>query len=206
MDPMDIGKATEDMGNETNIDQWLDAALRGYSQANPRGGLESRVLASLDAERNRRAFRLRWWWMIGVGAAAAAVVAVVWVGDSGRDRTPATHVASSATVHRETAEAAKPRFDATAVQAASNSALNNRPQPRRHEQHETGTLRQAEFPSARPLDEQERMLLSYVTRDPETAALVAEARAEARRQDLEDEAKAMGRKASGTDAEQTANE
>ncbi|MGB7331500.1 MAG: hypothetical protein WBD25_08940, partial [Terriglobales bacterium] len=47
-----------------------------------------------------------------------------------------------------------------------------------------------QFPSPQPLSEQERMLASYVAKYPETAALVAQARAEALQKEMEEEADA----------------
>jgi hypothetical protein len=44
-----------------------------------------------------------------------------------------------------------------------------------------------QFPSPRPLSEQEKILESYVTKYPKHAALIAQARAEALRQDLAEE-------------------
>ncbi len=47
---------------EPDIDQWLDAALSQYAKAEPRAGLEGRVLATLQAERNRVGLKRNWWW------------------------------------------------------------------------------------------------------------------------------------------------
>jgi hypothetical protein len=52
----------------------------------------------------------------------------------------------------------------------------------------------AQFPSPQPLSEQEQILASYVARYPDSAALVAEARAAALQQDLEEEAAAAAAK------------
>jgi hypothetical protein len=51
-------------------EQWLDDALAHYSAAEPRAGLESRILANLEAhvwQRRRR-------WVLAVAASAAVVV------------------------------------------------------------------------------------------------------------------------------------
>jgi hypothetical protein len=50
------------------------------------------------------------------------------------------------------------------------------------------TPKLAQFPSPRPLSEQEKILMSYVAQYPQTAALVAQDRAEALERDLEEEA------------------
>jgi len=56
------------------IDAWLDDALARYSGAEPRAGIENRVLAALRAEeRNPRRRR----WMVWVPAAAATAATVI---------------------------------------------------------------------------------------------------------------------------------
>jgi hypothetical protein len=45
-----------------------------------------------------------------------------------------------------------------------------------------------QFPSPRPLSEQEQILVNYVAKYPETAALIAQARTEEREKEREEEA------------------
>ena len=56
---------------KANLDRWLDAALRDRANAEPRMGLEARVLARLGSEQPRRTFS----WM-PLFAAAAVLVAI----------------------------------------------------------------------------------------------------------------------------------
>src|SRR5215467_4627541 len=60
------------IGNrKPEIDQWLDDALAQYGKVEPRTGLESRVLARVQAERESRGrIRLSWF---AIPAAAFAV-------------------------------------------------------------------------------------------------------------------------------------
>ena len=52
------------------LDQWLDSALQQYRSAEPRAGLEGRILANMAAEKQPFALRLRW----GFAVATAAVI------------------------------------------------------------------------------------------------------------------------------------
>ena len=51
-------------------EQWLDDALAHYSAAEPRAGLETRILANLEAHVSQRRRR----WILAVAASAAVVV------------------------------------------------------------------------------------------------------------------------------------
>ena len=86
------------------IDQWLESGLRQYTNIEPRTGLESRVLAKLQAEHNQIASGHRWWWAIGTATALAAIVAAVWLGESSRESHP-PGMAETSTTHREEAHA-----------------------------------------------------------------------------------------------------
>ncbi len=85
---------------EHDVEQWLDSALSQYGNAEPRTGLESRVLANLRAERNRNASRWRWCWAAGTAAALALILVGLWVGESGRERSRTITVTASTTRQR----------------------------------------------------------------------------------------------------------
>jgi len=169
---------------ERDGNQWLESALRQYGKAEPRAGLESRLLANLLTERNRIASRRRWWWALGTATALAAVVAAVWVGESGRERNPESAAGTSTTIHREPGLAPHAAHPAREV---ARRRPANRPL---RDLSVSKTPKLAQFPSPQPLSEQEQILVSYVAKYPESAALVAEARAEALRRDREEEADA----------------
>jgi hypothetical protein len=187
MDPME---------RERDVERWLDSALIQFGKAEPRAGLESRVFANLQAERNRLASRRRWWWAVGAATALAAVVLAVWVGESARERNPGS-TAGNSTRHREEVrrsmrprpapQAAAPQVAAIQVTRPAREVAQRRP-ANRPIRPVAGTPKLAQFPSPQPLSEQERILASYVAQYPETAALVAQARAEALQRDREEEA------------------
>src|ERR1700730_19014571 len=58
------------------LDRELDAALAQYGAAEPRAGLEQRVLTNLQAERENIASRTWWRWPVTVALAAAVTIAV----------------------------------------------------------------------------------------------------------------------------------
>jgi hypothetical protein len=176
---------------ERDGNQWLESALRQYGKAEPRAGLESRLLANLLAERNRIASRRRWWWALGTATALAAVVAAVWVGESGRERNPGSAAGTSTTIHREEARGSiQPGLAPHAAHPAREVARRRPANRPLRDLSVSKTPKLAQFPSPQPLSEQEQILVSYVAKYPESAALVAQARAEALRRDREEEADA----------------
>jgi hypothetical protein len=81
---------------EHEIDVWLDQALARYNAAEPRAGLEKRVLESLRAEKRGLSGRWRKAWVPALATAAAAIVVVVVVvrsHDSSSGRAVAPEVA-----------------------------------------------------------------------------------------------------------------
>ena len=158
--------ADQEKDKQMQIDEMLDSLLANYSSAEPRPGMETRILANLrDAEKKAPQ---GWWnfkWLWAGLVTAAIVIAVVLIGGQNRT-TPAANVIvktsqpapqpqtqplapvnpqATARVHRR-----KPATVPTAPQNAT-LALNHRP---------------AVFPTPTPLSEQERPLLQYCSRTP----------------------------------------
>ncbi|MGO9346956.1 MAG: hypothetical protein ACLPZJ_11305 [Terriglobales bacterium] len=94
MDPMNVNE-------EREVDRWLESALSQYGKAEPRTGLESRVLASLQAERKRIASQGRWWWAAGTVTALAVILVAAWIGESDRERKPVNTAGTSTTPTEE---------------------------------------------------------------------------------------------------------
>lgn len=70
----------ENNERDRKLDQWLDEALSQYGAAEPRLGLEHRVLAHVRAEEQAREGRRSWWrWMPAFAAIAAVLVVMVAV-------------------------------------------------------------------------------------------------------------------------------
>ncbi|HLW85782.1 MAG TPA: hypothetical protein VKR60_11255 [Candidatus Sulfotelmatobacter sp.] len=171
------------------LDRELDAALAKYAAVEPRAGLEARVLANLQAERELSSAHAAWGWpQVTALAAAVMILAALLVWLTG-GRTQTVHHQSAATPHTQVAwngtrSPERPATVAVSRKASSHSA---------HHAHRLARtvpkLRQ--FPSPQPLSEQEQMLANYVAKDPEHAVLVARARMEALRRDQSEEMQAF---------------
>lgn len=194
MDPMD---------QERDVDQWLESALGHYGKAEPRPGLENRVLANLQGERNRMATQRRWWWAMATAVAAAAILAVIWVGQTG--------------IGKNRAKMAAP---ATATQLAQDGAWGRATPPqqvphatRQAAGHRLGARairdlaslkppKLEQFPSPAPLNDQEKMLARYVAEFPQRAALVARAQTDLRKRDEREMAAPWPRSPESTSSDQ----
>src|SRR5579862_4281610 len=82
-------------GKHDEPDRALDAALAKYA-AEPRAGLEERVLANLRAETARGTERAWWRWGALASVAAALLIGVGLSGRLGNRTHPTTHVAVAA--------------------------------------------------------------------------------------------------------------
>jgi hypothetical protein len=159
------------------LDDELDAALLKYAEAEPRVGLEQRVLANLRAQ--PRASASAWWrWPAVVAAAAVILVGVI----SLVFRSP--HRLSVAVVHApgKIAPQVIPGAIADIAKPVPVSKHTARATPVK-----ASVPHLDQFPSPQPLSEQEQMLASYVAKYPEHAALIAQARSEELQRDLAEE-------------------
>jgi hypothetical protein len=184
------GRGLDVQGLEVQrLDRELDLALAKYAAIEPRAGLEERILANLKAVREQGAARAWWSWSKAAVLAAAVVTIVaallVW-----RPWNPA----------RDTmAEHPSNRVQQGPSVTGGESVLREGSSPvrtrRNHSSHVPVVLavqpRLEQFPSPRPLSEQEQMLASYVARYPEHATLIAQARAEALRREAAEEAEEL---------------
>jgi hypothetical protein len=199
-------------GEHEGLDCDLNAALAKYASAEPRVGLEARILATVRAKvrAESQPFLDRGFWRSSTAAMTAAlamalILIVAWSLWPKSGRPEPDHTARQPS--QRPAETRRPAETMTVEirrpRVSTGEGSEDRPhrspvQPVPTVRSEVRTARVApvgrtqpkldQFPSPRPLSEQEQFLVSYVARDPETAALVAEARAEARQRDLEEEA------------------
>jgi hypothetical protein len=195
---MDKDYRSSDWGDD-ELDRELSAALASYAGAEPRSGLENRVLANLRTERLRLANRSWWCWGVVAVFVAAIVVAVGLAWRTGKPSVPAA-----------TSHSLPTKQDPQPAWSAANEPINGkvRPQPLPAPRKRTAPRPQPavvvaeaepkldQFPSPEPLSEQEKILASYVAEYPERAVLVARAQAEMLRQDEEEE---MQKSGSGND-------
>jgi hypothetical protein len=167
----------------TPLDKQLDAALAKYSSVEPRAGLEQRILANLKAQEVPRS-HLSWWrWAIPLAGAFLVISFFIW----------------KVQRHRPEQVVGRPTTAGQQVKVATNSTVQVADHPRagktpiRTKRHKPTAISVAptapkleQFPSPRPLTEQEKLLAEYVSQFHEEAVLVARARAEIRRKDLEE--------------------
>lgn len=140
---------------DRELDQILDAGVRAYSTAEPRPGLQQRVLHNVHSAR-----RFAWWhWMAAaVPVLACAVVLVVW---RPSEPVPVPHTASAPT-SRGAAQRAPAGTSARATIPAVRPVVvvkRARRVPKR-----------MQFPTPAPLTREERTLLEFVQRSPKEAA------------------------------------
>jgi hypothetical protein len=146
---------------DQHFEQLLDALLQAYSDAGPRPGLESRILANLNAQAAQRKSPFIWLWA-GAGAAVAVALAM------------AILLYRTSVVPQPPKIAGNPGV-VQAVPPAEITPAPTRPgrfkQPSRQSslmtnQPPVAAVRQEVFPTPAPLSEQERLLLRYIRTTP----------------------------------------
>jgi len=172
------------------LDSTLDAALARYAAVEPRPGLEERVLANLRAERAQVPDRSRWrvyciaWSMVGaLAAVVVVVVALAW--RSGKPSHPVItdHSSAPAQVSKEPATLTVSNGDVNQVRTdpiRPQARAETRRTPVPHSQLKVVMAENPkldQFPSPRPLTEEEKLALDYVQQFPEEASLIARAQA-----------------------------
>jgi hypothetical protein len=145
-----------------DFNRWLDAALQARLGAEPRPGLEQRVLARLNVEPSHKAIV---WWPALVAVAAALVISVALVLLHSPQKTSEsahTHVATgiTATPDRE------PSLPASVARV--QPAHNAKPRVTRASRHmnmeQERLPKLATFPATTPATDQERMLAALAIR------------------------------------------
>lgn len=165
----------------TPLDDQLEAALAKYSSVEPRAGLEQRILANLKAQEVPRSHLCWWRWAIPLAGAFLVVTFFIWKVQR--------HRPEQVVGHPTTAEQQVQVATNSTVQGADYPLIGKRPmRTKRHRPTAVSAARAGpkleQFPSPRPLTEQEKLLAEYVSQFHEEAVLVARARAEIQRKDL----------------------
>jgi len=165
--------------NHSFDDTQLEAMLKKYGEAEPRVGMEGRVLARLAEEREHSP-AYAWWWRLVVAVLAIGAVAgiAVFVAIKPGSR----HEIVNRIPYVNTGQIPTPILAALAAKqnAARTTILH---QAQRKAQFSVEP-RLEQFPAPAPLNEQEVMLMRYVRDRRPEAVIVAKAREEIRKQDL----------------------
>jgi hypothetical protein len=148
------------------VDELVAASLRNYGSGEPRAGLEGRILAGVQARQQaaRRRRALAWGLGMAVASAMVALLVLSW---------PHRQPARLPAIASARPQAAAPAV-AKAVHPEATSALHR---PRRPVDSRPVEARQPEFPTPRPLSEQELLLVEYARaqeRQPSAAAMGAD--------------------------------
>src|SRR5262249_17816783 len=147
----------------------LDGALKSYGNVEPRLGLEGMVLANLAAQASRT--RARWTRVWAVSAVSAAVlVLALWLGDLRKQK---SHNDVSALVPQDVM-APRTLTPPVVKEAARHKEMRSRRRvsPRSVTVQAEPKLQQ--FPSFRPISEQELLAAEYAVHYPQEAMLVVE--------------------------------
>jgi hypothetical protein len=158
---------------DVDVDQWLESALSQYGNAEPRTGLENRVLANLQAERNRIASRRPWWWAAGAATATAVAIAMaLWVGKSGNERNPANTMGASTTTQREQ-RALVQSAPSPHVSHPAREIAQRMPASRSVREAVVATMpKLGQFPSRRNMSEEELLLARLLKEQSDKEALL----------------------------------
>ena len=168
---------------ERFLDEWLDTALPQYGQAEPRLGLENRVLARVRAEQERMAARKRQWWPVLAAVSAILVIALGVVLASLKSYLSPIAQRNSAPVEQKASQPNQAKY--SHIQEASARTIRAGI-PRSHPFHLGGSARGRleQFPSPQPLSEQEAILARYVEQFPQHAGLMAQAQTQLTQEEM----------------------
>lgn len=158
-----------DQGKEKQLDDLLDSLLSQYASAEPRPGLETRVLAQIAESRSdhkARAASLRW--LIaggGLALAATALVVVLMVFRARQQPHSSPRVAQSGHA-QQVPDRSKSAVEHSSV-AGKAQVRNRKPIAVRPARQDAELAeRPAVFPTPVPLSRQERLMFSYMANTP----------------------------------------
>jgi hypothetical protein len=168
-----------ELRDNDRLDRWLDGALQQYGSAEPRGGIEGRILATIAAERQRLALRWRW------GLAVASVLAIcgalaLWRGSFLNVPHTNKTVVVQVPIEQSRSNQIAPQMqeDDRGKLRIRGAAENSRRARKLKTVELASEPRLEQFPSPRPLSEQEQLLKRYVRDFPGQAEMVARAQAD----------------------------
>ena len=183
-----------DVASRATADRWLDDALALYMKAEPRPGLEGRVLARVAVARRESSGEPWWWAALAFSMAAVLTVGLLWRWAGEPTQIPKNRLATIASptakkYGAESGRSANERKNHSPHSRSSSAGKREANRGFRVDALQAGAPPKLDqFPSPAPLSEQEQILMRYVARYPENAAVVAQALAEALQPDREAEA------------------
>jgi hypothetical protein len=156
------------MPTDRELDQLIDAALPGYSAAEPQPSLEHRILSrTLAEQRPKRS--LVWAWTLAIPAAACLVIILFFAGRHNSHRNTLEATATTVPV----VVAATPRETTAASSFRSPRKPSIPPKASNHPSSARETLPKEEvFPSPSPLTAEERAAIALVYEPPQMPAQI----------------------------------
>jgi len=158
--------ADQEKDKRMQIDDMLDSLLANYSSAEPRPGLETRILANLRDAEEKKASQ-GWWnfkWLWAGMVAAVIIIAAVLISGPHQIAPPTNNVV------KNTQPAPQPEIQTHAAIAPEQVGKIHRRKPPVATRPQNAALalseRPAVFPTPTPLSEQEKLLLSYLAGTP----------------------------------------
>jgi hypothetical protein len=181
---------------DMHIDDLLESALKQYGAAEPRAGLEDRILARIQAEAQaetraegwRMALRNWSWWPAAIACTVllVSIAGVFLVRNRHTDTSAAKSYIPAVSAPRQIPEIAPEKApEKVMAKASTRQWSDGRPRPSvargssqpPHLDH---------FPSPQPLSEQEILLARFVEQFPREAAMIARAQTELLAQEEEE--------------------
>jgi hypothetical protein len=159
-----------DKQRDSFADDLLEASLARYRAAEPPVGLEARLLAKLRAA-GQTAPRLSWGWLAVGSVLAASLVAAIglYLVRPGKEPRPAREIAATSRDQKKLVSPApiakSPRTWVAEPRHTRGPALGLAPRL------EVAPLLPEQFPTPRPLSEQETLLLRFVKEAPQPALM-----------------------------------
>ncbi|HXO37169.1 MAG TPA: hypothetical protein VN872_00950 [Candidatus Acidoferrum sp.] len=155
-----------DQEKDKRMDEMLDSLLANCSSAEPRQGLETRILANLRDVAQKEDLHGRWnfrWLWVGTVAAAIIIAAGLM---NGRHRVePPSNI-----IVKNSQPVMQPEIRPSFTASGGKIANIRRRKPSAPTLQKTATLtlnqRPAIFPTPTPLSEQEQLLFKYFTNTP----------------------------------------
>jgi hypothetical protein len=159
---------------DAKLDEALDVALAKFSSAEPRAGLEERVLANMRAARSRATDPAWWRWAVAAAVAAVIVVSMVLVWKPGRLTSPVMTNHAPVTVTPSPPLQVAGR-DNNAGRLPKVHVRKTRVRPSVTQAVAADAPKRDRFPSPQPLTEEELALVQYVRQFPQEAVTIAHA-------------------------------
>jgi len=154
------------------VDQLLDSALAQHRAAEPRPGLESRILERVRATAGEEIARAKAW-KVWIAAAATAVVVLVFFGVRMTNRAPGPAVETSEAVNTIPSTSSRQILTANsgAIPKAGNATTVVELKPIAHRDSTRSRRVEAhhwpsQFPTPAPLTAEQKALVRYVQKTP----------------------------------------